>query len=111
LTLLFTRLTFFSLGQFGLSQFLFNHCHCLHPTFSQDLHKIRSCSSVGSIMKSQHARHTTPYKNQHAHPTVWNIVHWLPRYACTVIYRAFNHPGNLPAAYNAKVSTINTSFQ
>jgi hypothetical protein len=26
-------------------------------------------------------------KNQHVHPAMWKFVHWLPRYASTIIYR------------------------
>jgi hypothetical protein len=25
-------------------------------------------------------------KNQHVNPAVWNFVHWLPRYASTILY-------------------------
>jgi hypothetical protein len=53
--------------------------------FAQDMMHAH-CSFVGSTVKSRQAKYTTPNKNQHVHPSAWNVVHWLPRYASTIIY-------------------------
>jgi hypothetical protein len=54
---------------------------------SRTLHKMWCCSFVVSIAKSHY---TTPTKRAyeiiHVHPSSSNSVHWLPRYASTIIY-------------------------
>jgi hypothetical protein len=81
LTLLFTCLTFFCLlwtkhstqAPMGGSCFLpGNTCLIIARFWLQfflDLHKIWCCSFVRSTA-----------------PAAWNFVHWLPRYASTIIY-------------------------
>jgi hypothetical protein len=56
--------------------------------FAQNLMHTQ-CSFVEFIAKSYQARYMTPNKRIQKsvlYPSAWNFVHWLPRYASTIIY-------------------------
>jgi hypothetical protein len=62
------------------SEFLSNHCHG-RSTFSE------TCTKSDAVPLSDPSwNHNRPHKrlqikackNQHVHPVVWDIVHWLP---------------------------------
>jgi hypothetical protein len=64
------------------------------PSHFWDLHKIWWRSFIGSFPKSQHVRYTTP-NNSTSKISTYNqlresLVHWLPRYAVTIMYRCIS---------------------
>jgi hypothetical protein len=99
LTLLFTCLAFFSVYKFGL----FNSTVHVRIMLSLNtcLITARVCRTLSEICTTSDAhllmnpleyciRPGTQLQikgcNQHIHKTPWNSVHWLPRYASTIIY-------------------------
>jgi hypothetical protein len=88
LTVLFTCLAFFDLGDFGLF-------HCKRMLSSTNACLITVKDSVapfpGFAQQLMHTRcriHREIATGQkHTHPAACNFVHWLPRYANTIIYR------------------------
>jgi hypothetical protein len=68
---------------------LSNHCQCLICTFS------KICTTFDAVPLWDSSRNcaTTPNKRTHklaVHPAAWNFVHWLPRYANSIIYRCIS---------------------
>jgi hypothetical protein len=77
---------------------LFNHYQGLHHTFF-----FRICTKCYAVFLSDPScnrirpdtwLHIKGHKNQHAHPAMWNFVHWLPRYSsiisCTITSCYYN---------------------
>jgi hypothetical protein len=69
---------------------LSNHCQGVHCIFSKictkpDAHSLSDPSR--NRIRSNTRLQMKGRNNQHFHWAAWNVVHWLPRYASTTIYR------------------------
>jgi hypothetical protein len=59
----------------------------LFPIFAQSLTHTRCRIHRENASAQIHDSKYKDVKNQHIHPAAWNCIHWLPRYASTIIYR------------------------
>jgi hypothetical protein len=69
---------------------LSNHCKGLRLNFFEICTECNAAHFSDPSRKSirpDTKLHIKGRKNQHLHPAAWTVLHWLPRYTSTIIYR------------------------